>query len=163
VCTAAATDQVHALSRKEKSRRTSSLDESAGSGRRWLKALAVWSMAQSPSKVPGGRLGSRDGWGGYVVRLSIVHVETAIPVRVARWAVEREKSGALRRCCGRSLSSGMLRVTSPPRQAGTAWLALCVGLMTYDCSMLWSGLKREDAFTMSSRQSRGAVVRGSQL
>jgi hypothetical protein len=58
-------------------------------------------MAQSPSEVPGGRLGSRDGWGEGELRSSIVHVETAIPVRAARWAVERWGSGALRRCCGR--------------------------------------------------------------
>lgn len=50
-----------------------------------------------------------------------MQVGLSIPVRVARWAVESREgeSGALRRCCGRSLSSGMLRVTSPPGLAGT--------------------------------------------
>lgn len=38
-------------------------------------------------------MGSRDGWGGCKLRLSIVPVETLIPVWAAPWAVERECEG----------------------------------------------------------------------
>jgi len=46
-------------------------------------------------------VGSRDGWGGCKLRLSIVTVETVIPVRAAPWAVERECEG--KRGCAEAL------------------------------------------------------------
>jgi hypothetical protein len=90
----------------------------AGGGRRF--AGGVWLKA--PQKCLAAELGSRDGWGGCDVRWSIVLVETVILGWAAAvvWAGERGGSGgrALRRCYDRSLSSGMLGVTSPPGTSG---------------------------------------------
>lgn len=53
------------------------------------------------------------------MRSSIVLVDSDIPVRVARGQLVARGERGARRCCDRSLSSGMvLRVTSPPALAG---------------------------------------------
>lgn len=128
-------------------------DEGRWEGGEWLKA---------PQRCLAAELGSRDGRGDCELCSSIVHVGLSIPVGAARWAVEsREGSGALRRCCGRSLSSGMLGVTSPPGLAGTAILATWVAGKKYGCSMLQGRVEREDAST--GRWRAGRVASGGRV
>jgi hypothetical protein len=62
----------------------------------------------------------------------------------------------------RSLSSGMLRATSPLDERGERANDLS-GLITYDCSLLQSRVEREKCAGLSRRQGRVAVVRRSQV
>jgi hypothetical protein len=78
------------------------------------QSLLCGEWLEAPQRSLAACGGSRDGRCDCWMRSSIVHVGCDVPVRTARGQLGARGERGARRSCGRSLWSGMLRVTSPP-------------------------------------------------